>query len=181
MAKNDTYFYADIDDLECFLRDLGVEQQLKYVLQKSAVGVALEPVDDPGVLLNILGESRIEVPSIRALVMGLNVNINSRRVIMADGSGDIYVADNATNPTAVELNIGRTFARDRTLLCSRCCTLGETSASTSTFKVINKMILSRSVAVADARVFPGALEKLKSGWRLTRGIGYGPAMDLKCE
>jgi hypothetical protein len=94
----------------------------------------------------------------------------------SDGRIDCTL-DTFTNPSAIMLCLGGEY-RDNTLIASEINTLGLSERSKELKKLFSKPIVKAGTKGSYGYALPGALNKYKSGWRLTTGYGYHSSQDF---
>ena len=106
------------------------------------------------------------------------VEIVTKNIKMADGSGIKIATDQLFNPDAVFLRLGGELPAMKVIIANSLSTTGETALAKDTFKRLKKLVVSRSVRVRESYVMPNALEKLRVGWRLTPCPAYSRSEDV---
>ena len=176
-------FYADDEDIRTLLvrfRELG---DLKYVEQLSSANAELQQFTDP---LDLFGcaNLRPEAPNVRRLftVLDGDAELSVREVEMADGSGLKKSISQYMNPDSVVLSFGGEVG-DGTIVMSDITTIGDTVRAREMHKAFKKLITESTQRVGSKgalyRLMPGAVAKLKGGWRLAREKRQPENMDPK--
>lgn len=133
------------------------------------------PADIPD--YGVLRPPHQSISSLSYLVIDASRKLNPERYTLNAG-GARYTIDNSTNPSSVRLCLGGD-AGDRTLIASQVDTLGLSERAREMQASFSGVIRKRGVKVGTNIVLPGAMSKLREGWRLTQGKGYSPSLDLK--
>ena len=166
MRGSEVRFYADAGDMPRVLGSFNQAGHFVYTEMLSAVGVPLLRLDDAMGLIPHLRD-RHPQPSKVFLVTNDDVEINSRDVVMRDGSGIRIKADQPFNPDAVLLKLGGCLGQDRVLVATSISSTAETSKARRLFQMLNKIVAHSGEHTDGFYVLPGALDKFRGDWRLT--------------
>ena len=105
-----------------------------------------------------------------------------REIVLADGSGTITKVDQSTNWNSVSVALGGD-AGDKTLVMSDISTIGDSDIARKLHRRIKTIVRANSKRFGPkgrpSYLMRGAIEKAKSGWRLTRGKGMAASQDAK--
>ena len=115
--------------------------------------------------------------SLSYLVIDATDELKPERFLLNSG-GARFKIDNGTNPSSVRLCLGGD-AGDYTLIASQIDTLGLSERAREMQAAFARVVRKSSVKVGSNITLPGAMSKLREGWRLTHGKSYSPSMDLK--
>lgn len=180
MPGRSCYFFADDEDLvDLFdaMKDLG---DYKYVEKRSAIDKPNLVLTDP---LGVLPHAKVtpENPDRKHsfLVFEKDAEVFSEQVTLASG-GIRSLVDQNSNFDSLVLALGGD-AGDQTLIMSDINTTGDTKKSVAMHADLKKLVASKSRKLGPkgkpTLVMPGALEKLKSGWRLASGKDWSHSTD----
>ena len=111
------------------------------------------------------------------LVADASVVVLVSDIHLADGSGVKTKVSQLFNPDAVLIRLGGT-SRDGLILATTVTTTAETETARRTFAAIESVLVAASRPGDGCHVMPGAMEKLRAGWRLAQGPDYSPNADL---
>ncbi len=133
---------------------------------------------EPDILASGLVSESKPNQTVRYLISKPDNELKSRIIQLKDGSGTKTIIDQNYNPDSVEILMGG-IAAQSTIVATTLRTTGETKTSKEMFKSFKKLIAKGSKKVGNNFIFPGAQEKLKSGWRLSPTLESHESLDLK--
>ena len=175
-------FFADERDLLTLLEAFKELGNYKYIQLRSELNKENLIFDDPVELLPfavVSVDAPVRVTSF--LVLENTQEVFSGEIKMRDDSGIKKIAGQARNPNSITFAFGGD-AGDNTLIMSDIATIGDTDKAIEIHKHFKKVVMSKTKRLGTKgrpyRLMSGAIEKLKSGWRLTSGKGWARNMDL---
>lgn len=176
MQGSEIYFYADADDLKALL---GGFQGLGLFRYTKSNGIR-----NAELLQTINAQEILDSVYIRPdssdffLISDFDVPVRVQEVALLDGSGFSRFAEQSLNPDSAMLKVGAQL--QPTMITVSCLnTLGETPRAKEIFKIFKKAITREAVYIRLYYVLPGAMDKLKAGWRLAQGAGFPKDSDLQ--
>lgn len=181
MSGRSCYFYADEGDLANLLnafRELG---NCKYVQIRSGLNEPNLVFSDPRELLSLAKATPSNPTRCHSfLVLENGQEIFDREIALKDGSGVRKIADQNQNWNSIVLALGGEVG-DKTLIMSDINTVGDTELAVEMHNKFKKVVISETKKVGAKgtpyRLMPGAIEKLKAGWRLASGMGWSRSTD----
>lgn len=182
MSGASCYFFADESDLLELLDSFFALSKYKYVQMRSGVNEEnCVPTNAKELLLlsKVSSEKPTRVQSF--LVVESDQEVFFREIVLIDG-GIRRIADQNNNFDSIVLAFGGD-AGDQTLIMSDISTVGDTKKALEIHKNFRKLVESKAVKSGNrgSRYFlmPGAVKKLKSGWRLAGGKEWSRETDPK--
>lgn len=172
-------FYADRADLKTLFERFLELGEFTYTLTYWDEGQPIPTVSNPADIpdYGVLRPPHQSISSLSYLVIDASSELNPERYTLKAG-GARYTIDNSTNPSSVRLCLGGD-AGDRTLIASQVDTLGLSERAREMHASFSRVVRESGVKVRSNIVLPGAMSKLREGWRLTQGKTYSPSLDLK--
>ena len=181
MSGRSSYFFADEDDLLVLLEAFNELNEYKSVQIKSELNQQNLIYFDPRELLKLAvvsEENPIRIHSF--LVLQKCQEVFTEMIELRDGSGLRNISGQSLNPNSITFAFGGD-AGDKTLIMSDVATIGHTDKSIEIHKQFKKIILAHTKKVGAKgkpyRLMPGAISKLKSGWRLASGKDWSTDTD----
>ncbi len=114
------------------------------------------------------------------LVVERDQEIFLREIALRDGSGVRKIADQNNNFDSIVLAFGGDTG-DQTLIMSDINTAGDTDKALEIHKKIKRVVISKTKRVGTKgnshHLMPGAIKKLKAGWRLASNKGWSCDTD----
>ena len=181
MSGRSSYFFADEDDLLVLLEAFNELSDYKYVQIRSELNQQNLIYFDPRELLKsavVSEENPIRTHSF--LVVQKCQEVFTENIELRNGSGLRKICGQSLNPDSITFAFGGD-AGDKTLLMSDVATIGDTDKSIEMHKQFRKIILAHTKKIGAKgkpyRLMPGAIRKLKSGWRLASGKAWSRDTD----
>ena len=181
MPGKSCYFYADERDLSELLKEFRELGDYKYVQIRSPLNESNLVLSDPVELLpfaKVTPENPTRAHSF--LVVEKDQEIFEREITLKDGSGVRKIADQNNNFDSIVLAFGGD-AGDQTLIMSDINTVGDTATAVEMHKKFRKLVTAKTKKVGGKGsphlLMPGAVEKLKAGWRLASGKEWSRETD----
>lgn len=173
MTGRNCYFYADEGDLSDLLEAFREIGDYKYVQITSGLNEPNLIFSDPVELLPLAKVTPARPTRAHSfLVLEKDQEIYERKIALQNGSGVRKIADQNNNFDSIVLAFGGD-AGDQTLIMSDINTVGDTDKAIEMHQKFKKLVISKTKKVGSKgkphRLMPGAVEKLKSGWRLASG------------
>lgn len=181
MAQKNCNFYADQDDLLNLLEAFSELGEYKYTQTRSDLNeanyTAVNPVDILSYAISTVDEPE---RCYSFLVTHIGEEVTKTRIELRDGSGVRSLVGQFENPNSIALAFGGNIG-DCTLIMSDIGTLGDTKKSVELHKQFKKLVTSMTKNVGvkgtPVRLMPGAMEKVKAGWRLAHGKDWSCKTD----
>ena len=176
-------FYADDADIKQLIGLFDELGSFQYVEKLSALNMPLRIYRSAAELVRAF-KIDPEMPAKRPQYYVLNFDtlLQKREIKMADGSGTKESLTQYMNPDSIELRLGGNVGDD-TLVMSDICSLGDTDRSREMHKSFKNLVTQNTKRVGSKgtpyRLMPGAVVKLKAGWRLAREKTQPAVMDPK--
>ena len=181
MRGSSSYFYADEDDLIDLLEAFKSLEEYKYVQIRSELNCQTLVYHNPSdILLKAMVTPEKPIRTHSFLIMEKEEKVNSRDIVLEDGSGTIKRADQNNNFNSAVIAFGGN-AGNQTVLMSDVSTIGDTEKSIEIYKKFRKIILANTTRVGAKgnphRLMSGAFDKLKSGWHLTQNKVWSSGVE----
>jgi hypothetical protein len=171
-------FFADQSDLIKYFNISDKTGDFVYTARLSKVGERNIQLISALSLMDYLVTYEKPIQANVFLITLPSTVISEREIKMKDGSGIKIAIDQNNNFDANQILLGGE-AGPSTVVTTTLRTTGETEAAVDLFKVFKKNVVKNSKKIgANYYVMPGAMEKLKDGWRLTAGITYSKELNL---
>lgn len=181
MSGRSCYFYADNEDLMSLLEAFKELDDYKYVQMSSELNAPNIVYSDPiECFSSAIATPALPEKSQSFLIVERDQEVFTREIKRSDGSGILSIADQNNNFDSIVLAFGGD-AGDQTLVVSDINTVGDTNKSIEMHEIFKKLAISKTKKVgakgSPHRLMPGAIEKLKAGWRLAMGKGWSRDTD----
>ena len=181
MRGSSSSFYADEADLIDLLEAFKSLEEYKYVQIRSELTCHPLVYHNPSdILLKAMVTPEKPIRTHSFLIMEKEEKVNSRDIVLEDGSGTIKRADQNNNFNSAVIAFGGN-AGNQTVLMSDVNTIGDTEKSIEIYKKFRKIILANTTRVGAKgnpyRLMSGAFDKLKSGWHLTQNKVWSSGVE----
>jgi hypothetical protein len=181
MYGRSCYFYADEEDLADLTRALKGLGNYKFVQIRSNLNQPNLIFSDPTELLPLAMVTPSNPTRIASfLIVHNDQQIFEREIALKDGSGFIKIVDQNQNWNSVVLAFGGN-CEENTLIMSDINTVGDTEIALTMHNKFKKLVVTKTIKIGKKgsphRLMPGAVEKLKSGWRLASDKNWSRCTD----
>lgn len=174
-------FYADTADLHALLTSFRCLDCYKFVQMKSAVDRDNIIFEDPLDIMSMaIVSAESPTRSVSFIVIEKLEEVVYRHIELNSG-GTRIIADQNQNHDSVVFALGGE-AGEETLIMSDINTSGETPKAVTIHKDFKRIVRASSAKLGSGaksgHLMPGAMEKLRLGWRLARDKGWARETDF---
>ena len=169
MRGAEVRFYADLADMNQLLDAFEKIGPLIFTKTLSELNAAPVQLSDPRALSHHL-RTDPSPPSNAFLITSECDPIVQRRIEMEDGSGiRMAAAELRINRHAILITLGGQLDGDSTLIASKVNSMSEAPKARQLYRAFKRAIVRTARHSEGFYLLPGAMQKLRSGWRLTPG------------
>ena len=177
MRGAEVRFYADSTDMSQLLNAFTQVGPLIFTKTLSELNAAAVQLTDPRELSHYL-RTDPSPPSNAFLITSESDPIVQRRIDMEDGSGiRMAAAELRINRHAIQITLGGQLDGDNTLIASKVNSTSEGPKARQLYRAFKRAIVRTARHSDGFYLLPGAMQKWRSGWRLTPGPQHPRSLD----